>query len=64
MTTRPTGACLVLVTQVNMVRGPHTRFFPAGVRGCFLFLAGDAAVLGPGRRWCRERAGSPAQQSR
>lgn len=23
MTTRPTGACLVLVTQVNMVRGPH-----------------------------------------
>jgi len=29
MTTRPTGACLVLVTQVNMVRGPH----PATVAG-------------------------------
>jgi hypothetical protein len=32
MTTRPTGACLVLVTQVNMVRGPHPT--ERGAKGC------------------------------
>jgi len=44
MTTRPTGACLVLVTQVNMVRGPHPteyccgklRAAPGRGRGCAL----------------------------
>ena len=30
MTTRPTGACLVLVTQVNMVRGPHPTEYCCG----------------------------------
>ena len=46
MTTRPTGVCLVLVTQVNMVWGPHPteyccgnlklRAAPGRGRGCAL----------------------------
>ena len=34
MTTRPTGACLVLVTQVNMVRGPSYRVLLREAKGC------------------------------
>ena len=47
MTTRPTGACLVLVTQVNMVRGPHPTEYCCGK----LRAAPGGKKLTDRRRW-------------